>query len=116
MSLDIPWQSGSPRPFCTIEQGSAFQRGSGPQENEMLRSLTFIFQLGYGFKLEPQGSACNVAPHQCSVGGNANRDDREAKDSGWLVVEKKSMVHEQTSSQVLSVSIEQKQLKVKEKH
>lgn len=57
MSLHIPWQSDSSRPFCPIELRGAFFfffKGDTPKtvppENEMLRSLTFIRQIGYGFK------------------------------------------------------------------
>ena len=58
MSLSIPRQSGSSTLFCLIELWDPFKRrdfDGRVSENEMLRSLTFILQLGYGFMWECQG-------------------------------------------------------------
>ncbi len=51
---------------------------TGPPENEMLRSLIFILQLGYGFKLRRQGSRskCGPTPWQKgTVGGKETKND-----------------------------------------
>lgn len=80
-SLHIPRQSASSRLFCPIELRDAPK--TGPSEDEMLRSLTFIRQTGYGFKPQHQ-APLTARPHSGDSG--ALWEAERTQSEGFLVV------------------------------